>query len=246
MRKVHLLFKKEEINPEKIEGKTVVVFDLLLATSTITAVLHAGAKEVIPVSTKEEAESEGSGREMGSYMLVGEYQGRPMKHFHEPNPLKLRERVNAQTVILSTTNGSVAVNRASLAKRLYIGSLLNETAVARKLLKSRADETIVLICSGSSGEFCIEDYYGAGSFIAALLKEDADGLTLSEGAFAAHEFYKNRDATEVLHASRVGQMLAAAGFCEEVRFVSRRNLMPVVPRLVNRNRICLTDETEED
>lgn len=245
MRKVHLLFKKEEIDLEKIQGKTVVVFDLLLATSTITAVLHAGAKEVIPVSSKEEAEIEATRRDRDSYLLVGEYQGRAIKHFHEPNPLKLKEVVNDKTVILTTTNGSVAINRSSMAERVYIGSLLNESAVANDLFKTIGDETIVLICSGSSGVFCIEDYYGAGSFIAALMQENADAFTLSEGAFAAYEFYKNRDAKQVLQASLVGQKLTDSGFGDEVSFVAKRNLMPVVPRLVNRKNICLTDETED-
>lgn len=244
MKKVHLIFKKEDIDQAKIEGKVAVVFDILLATSTITAALHAGAKEVIAVSTKEEAEKEAIGREKNSYLLVGEYQGKSLKHFHEPNPMKLKEVVNKKTMILSTTNGTVAINRASLAKDVYIASLLNGTAVANEILKREKDDTIVLICSGSSGEFCIEDFYGAGSFIASLMRASNDHLVLSEGAFAAHEFYKNREPESVLLESRVGQMLADLGFGEEVRFVAQRDTMSVVPRLVDQKRICLTNQEQ--
>ncbi|MEK1829959.1 2-phosphosulfolactate phosphatase [Priestia megaterium] len=45
--------QKEELLAKKLEGKTVVIFDVLLATSTIAAALQQGAIEVIPVKTKK-------------------------------------------------------------------------------------------------------------------------------------------------------------------------------------------------
>lgn len=42
-RKVHVILKKEELLAKKLEGKTVVIFDILLATSTIAAALQQGA-----------------------------------------------------------------------------------------------------------------------------------------------------------------------------------------------------------
>ncbi|RBN37955.1 2-phosphosulfolactate phosphatase, partial [Priestia megaterium] len=53
--KVHVILKKEELLAKKLEGKTVVIFDVLLATSTIAAALQQGAIEVIPVKNEEEA-----------------------------------------------------------------------------------------------------------------------------------------------------------------------------------------------
>jgi 2-phosphosulfolactate phosphatase len=41
--------KKEEIDGRKMQGKIAIVFDVLLATSTITMALVDGAKSVIPV-----------------------------------------------------------------------------------------------------------------------------------------------------------------------------------------------------
>ncbi|TVP82534.1 MAG: 2-phosphosulfolactate phosphatase [Alkalicoccus sp.] len=244
MKKVHLLFKKEDIDETKIEGKVVVVFDILLATSTITAALHAGAKEVIPVSTMEEAATEAAGREKNSYLLVGEHQGKSLEDFHEPNPMKLIEVINKKTMILLTTNGTVAINQTVSAEQVYIASLLNETAVAKEIIQRGKDNTIVLICSGSSGEFCIEDFYGAGSFIASLKKESSERLIFTEGAFAAHEFYKNREPEPVLTESRVGQMLTDSGFGKEISFVSQRDSMPVVPQLAGSKRICLNNQEQ--
>ncbi|MBM6617545.1 2-phosphosulfolactate phosphatase [Bacillus suaedaesalsae] len=51
--------KKEEINEEVlVNGKICFVIDVLLATSTITAALHFGAKAVIPVIDEKSASKE--------------------------------------------------------------------------------------------------------------------------------------------------------------------------------------------
>ncbi|PTL39253.1 2-phosphosulfolactate phosphatase [Alkalicoccus saliphilus] len=244
MKKVHLLFKKEDIDETKIEGKVVVVFDLLLATSVITAALHTGAKEVIPVSTMKEAMAEAAGREKNSCLLVGEHRGKKMDHFHEPNPMKIIDIIDKKTMILLTTNGTVAINQTSSAEQVYIASLLNERAVAQAIVQRGKEETIILVCSGSSGEFCIEDFYGAGSFIASLMKESSDRLIFTEAAFAAHEFYKNREPKPVLTESRVGQMLTDSGYGKEISFVSQRDSMSVVPQLSDSNRICLNNQEQ--
>ena len=55
MRKIHVLTRKEEINPTKIVDCTAVIIDVLLATTTIATTLSHGAKEVIPVMDQLEA-----------------------------------------------------------------------------------------------------------------------------------------------------------------------------------------------
>ncbi len=49
MPKIHLLMQKEFIDPTKLKNCSVIVFDVLLATTTITPLLQHGAKKVIPV-----------------------------------------------------------------------------------------------------------------------------------------------------------------------------------------------------
>ena len=45
--KVHVLFSKEDLDHERLEGKVAVVLDVLFATSTIINAFAAGATEVI-------------------------------------------------------------------------------------------------------------------------------------------------------------------------------------------------------
>ena len=48
MRKLHVLMKKEELDGQRLDGKVVIVLDILFATTTIVAALSAGATEVWP------------------------------------------------------------------------------------------------------------------------------------------------------------------------------------------------------
>ena len=57
MAKVHVLLKKEELDAQRLEGKVVVVLDILFATSSIVTALAHGATEVIPAPDGRAAQS---------------------------------------------------------------------------------------------------------------------------------------------------------------------------------------------
>ncbi len=238
--KIHLLLKKEDIDRQKMaNNKIAVVFDVLLATSTITSALQFGAKEVIPVLDGKEAEKEAEGREKDRFVLVGEYQGRTIDGFLSPNPLELREKIEGKSVILSTTNGTVALKNSADAKRVYAASLLNCEAIAQHILQDFQEETIVVVCSGSSNEFNVEDFQGAGCLIDCLIKGYGKDVYLTDSAYAAHSFYHahNQNSDHILKASRVGRMLSKHGFDEEIQFVSQENIFSIVPMLIDKKRM---------
>ncbi|MGC5323915.1 2-phosphosulfolactate phosphatase [Brevibacillus sp. SYSU BS000544] len=233
MGKIHLLLTKEEMDEEKMTGKIAVVFDVLLATSTITLGLSFGVREVIPVQTEDEAKTESLGRELNSFLLVGEKEGIALDGFHDPLSFHRQEELKGKTVILSTTNGTVAIRKASTANKVYIASLLNGAAVAEKLATDHQADTIVLVCSGSSGSFSLEDFYGAGYLLSTLVEETNNHWILTDSAQAALLFYQGNtlDSEEVLRMSRVGQMICEMGFGDEVAFVSQRGIVSLVPTL---------------
>ncbi|WLR57130.1 2-phosphosulfolactate phosphatase [Mesobacillus subterraneus] len=240
MMKVHLLLKKEDIDKRKMaDNKIAVVFDVLLATSTIASALEFGAKEVIPVLDGKAAEQEAALREKDSFILVGEYQGKTIDGFLSPNPLELKEKIKGKSVILSTTNGTVALKNSAEANAVYAASLMNCEAVANHILKDYQEETIVVVCSGSSNEFNVEDFQGAGCFIDCLIKQYGDELLLTDSAYAAHSFYHahNQNSDDILKASRVSRMLNKHGFEKEIEFVSQQNIFYKVPMLLDKKRI---------
>jgi 2-phosphosulfolactate phosphatase len=232
MIKTHLIMKKEDIDEQEMSaGKIAVVFDVLLATSTITAALQFGAKEVIPVLDGEAARRVGKELIDGEYVLVGEYEGKTIEGFLDPNPLGLKDKIKDKTVVLSTTNGTVAIQKSKNAQKVYACSLLNGKAVAENVIETRTTETIVIVCSGSSGQFCLEDFFGAGYFLECLSK--LQPLDLTDSARAALMFYRSYkdQSVSTLTNTRVGQMLEKHGYSEELEFVSQYGVFSVVPVL---------------
>jgi 2-phosphosulfolactate phosphatase len=234
MPKVHLLLRKEEIDESTLaNNKIAVVFDILLATSTITAALSFGAKTVIPVFSGLEAQQVSQLFPSGSYELVGEYEGRTIEGFYSPAPLSLKEMSAGKTLILSTTNGTVAIRKAMTASTLYIGSLLNGQALAKHIRCYHQKETIVAVCAGSSGRFCLEDFYGAGYFIACLLMNGITVDDLSDSAAAAFFFYKQYSTVDggrmILKSSHVGRWLIAHGLEHEIDYISEQGTMSIIP-----------------
>lgn len=234
MGKIQVIFKKEDIRPEDLKGKVVVVFDILFATSTITAAIADGAASVIPVYSPEQAR-ETAKNFPHPFLMAGEDQGKRIDGFHPPLRTHLNPVIPNKHLILTTTNGTVALHQSRKASHLYAASLLNNPAMARFLKKYHHKETIVLVCSGSSGRYTIEDFYGAGSLINHLLRQGE--WELSDAAATALHFYKGCDeAREVLRNCRIGRLLVEAGLNpQEIDFVAKEGLFNTVLAYNNKN-----------
>ncbi|RBP96582.1 2-phosphosulfolactate phosphatase [Cytobacillus firmus] len=233
MKKVHVIVRKEDISEEKLsEGsKVAVVLDILLATTTITSALSEGAAEVIPVLDVAEGMNAAAGMEPETFVLAGETHGKLIDGFVYPIPSRLREMVNGKKLILSTTNGTVALRKSACASKVYISSLLNNRAVAESI-KGEA-ETVIVVCSGNSGELSLEDFYGAGHFIDCLT--DYEQWEMTDSAKAALDFYRGASgsAFDILSSSRVGMLFARHGMAEELEFASQTDMAVIVPILKN-------------
>ena len=234
MRKVHVLLTKEELLLEKLASgkKIAVVLDILLATTTIVSALEHGATEVIPVLNPEEAIHVSSQFETGKVLLAGELQAKPIDGFFYPGPVEINRIIRGRALVLSTTNGTVALRKAACANKVYISSLLNNAAVAEAALQEDQDHTIVIICSGNSGQFSLEDFYGAGHFIANLTCRTHEEIELNDAGKAALDFYTrySSDQMQILGKSKVGQLLIDLGFKENLILAgtSTCNIVPVL------------------
>lgn len=245
MPKVHVLLKKEEIDEDKINDQQImVVFDVLLATTTIISALKNGANEVIPVMDHVEARKKAYEINEENCILAGEYGGLTLEGFLSPNPIALRSVVGNQTLILSTTNGTVAIKKSANAKQVLCASIINARAVSQKIKVDHEHDTIVIVCAGSGGQFNSEDFYGAG-YLISLLLEDTD-YELSDAAFAAYTFYEHLEnqPLEVMKKSSVGKMLSRHHLDDVLEYVAQKSFYQLVPYL-NSNRIVLDHSNEK-
>ncbi|WP_333542240.1 2-phosphosulfolactate phosphatase [Desulforamulus ruminis] len=169
--RVSVIHTADDIVREHIVNKSVVMFDILRASSTISTALANGCQEVIPVVEVDEALAIASRLPEDTCILGGERSAVKLPGFHLGNsPLEYTPEVVAhKTVILTTTNGTKAIRRAAGGDGVVlIGSLLNYSAVAHKLFA--AEQDILLACAGTRGKFSLEDTFAAGLVVAELVQ----------------------------------------------------------------------------
>ena len=235
MSKIHVLLKKEELDNERLEGKVVVVLDILFATSSIVAAFAHGASAVIPTLDGAAAQAEACRHAPGSYLLSGEMNAETLPGFVHPTPLALlREDVAGRTLIYSTTNGTVALKKSHGAAHIYAAALLNGQAVIDHIAATHASNTVLVVCSGSADNFNLEDFYGAG-YLVSLFRKSAGTHEYSDAALAAEMLHANEhlDAAECLKRARVGRMMLSRRLDEEIHFAARKSVFDIVPQLAD-------------
>lgn len=161
-----------------LKGKTVVVIDILRATSTICAALHNGAESVTPVISVEEALQHSA----LDYLVAGERDGEKAPGFDFGNSPTEYERsvIQNKKVVLTTTNGTKCIHASKAADEILVGSFFNLTVLSTYLRNNK--NSVVLFCSGWKDRVNIEDTLFAG-YIANSLKEthtwDSDEVELA-------------------------------------------------------------------
>jgi 2-phosphosulfolactate phosphatase len=232
--KVHVLFRREDLDMVRLEGKVVVVLDVLFATSTMVTVLAHGASATIPTLDEAHARAQAKLLRNGSYVLSGELLAETIQGFASPTPLALVEHgVEGKTVIYATTNGTVALNHSSPADHVFAGALLNGAAVVRYIADQHREGTILVVCAGSMGNPNLEDMYGAGYFVELIARELGEGRDFSDAAIAARALFRSESAESVLYRSRVGKMMQDRGLTHEVEYAAQLSRLDVVPKLVD-------------
>jgi 2-phosphosulfolactate phosphatase len=230
--KIHVLTRKEELDNERVAGKVAIVLDVLFATSTIASALAHGARSVIPTLDEASARSQAKRHTDGTYVLAGELYARTLPGFAPPTPLALAAHgVADKDVIYSTTNGTVALRAAAEAEAVYAAALVNGEAVIERVRDRHRDRTLLIVCSGSMGNFNLEDFYGAGYLVDLIALRLGEGLDFSDAARAARALYLSDDPLPRLLDCRVGRMMQSHGLDREVEYAAQRSILDVVPIL---------------
>jgi 2-phosphosulfolactate phosphatase len=231
--KVHVLFRRQDLDMVRLEGKIVVVLDVLFATSTMIAALADGAADVIPTLNEEHAREKAKDLREGSYVLAGELFADTIAGFLPPTPQALmRHDLRGRTVVYATTNGTVALHESAGAAHVYAGALLNAGAVVAHIAQQHREGTILIVCSGSMGNPNLEDMYGAGYFV-DLIAQQMGERDFSDAAWAARALFRSEAPESALMRCRVGKLMQERGLTDEVKFAARLSAMDVVPKLVD-------------
>lgn len=175
-----------------VAGGIAVVIDVLRASTTIITALAHGATGVRPVPTTDAAWALTANRGPESDLLLGgERGGLRVDGFDLGNsPLEYsRARVAGRRIVITTTNGTAAIDACGAAREVLIGAIVNRSAVAfqaRMLAVRHGVTDIHLVCAGTDGRVTEEDLLAAGAILdAASRLPDTEGDTLDAAATAA-------------------------------------------------------------
>ena len=197
-----------------------IVVDVMRATSTIAQALASGYRRVLCCSEIEEAQRLRA--ELGDESITGgEREANRIEGFDAgASPREFREP-RAETLILSTTNGTRAVVAAAAScGEVVLGSLLNLDAVAAHA-QARGEDAVIL-CAGYKDEFAIDDAYCAGRIVALLDADRSDAAKASEVIAARYP-----NAIDGINARTYGP----PGLEEDIAWCSQVSVLDVVPRL---------------
>jgi 2-phosphosulfolactate phosphatase len=230
-----------------VAGGIAVVIDVLRASTTIVTALAHGAAGVRPVLTVEVARALAAGFGSG-VLLGGERGGLRIDGFDLGNsPLEYsRARVAGRRIVISTTNGTAAVDACTDASEVLIGAIVNRAAAAaraRELAVAHGTSNIHLVCAGTDGEVTEEDRLAAGAILdaAGRLPGGSDD-TLDASATAALETFRGvlsaaADTgaaiaiTAAFAMSRGGRNLIELGMRADLPAAAAIDSLRVVPRL---------------
>jgi 2-phosphosulfolactate phosphatase len=220
------------VGKDGLKGATVVVIDVLRATSTILAALESGAAGIIPVDSVETASRLVSASGRGDRLLVGERKGMPIEGFDLFNsPVEVSSQdVEGKTIILATSNGTPAIAAAaSKAKRVIICSIVNVDAVAREMRKSRK---MTILCGGQMNRFSLEDMF-CGGMLLDCLGETIDDGCLNDAASAALILAgaAGEGIEDFLRRTERGRRLIELGYEGDIEYCSRRGGSEKVPEV---------------
>ena len=207
----------------------VVVIDILRASSAICTAFQHGAKSLIPVSSIEEAREY---QEKG-YLVGAERGGEVVEGFDFGNsPYSyMGDEIKGNTIVLTTTNGTKAINIARNAHCVAVGAFTNITALCDWLKEEKRD--VLLLCAGWRDRYNLEDALFAGAVVNELARDHEWFPELGDSALASKYLYLNAkdDPYKFLRNSSHRSRLALLNLKEDIKYCLTLDQTTCVPIL---------------
>ncbi len=226
MKNIELCLSPEMLHLFDLKDKTVVVVDILRATSCMTTAFANGIQSIIPVKEIEECKA----LQSQGYLAAAERAGEKVDGFELDNsPFSyMNPELKGKTIAMTTTNGTKAITESANASEVIIGSFLNISTVADYLLQKQQD--VLILCSGWKGEVSMEDTLFGG---ALLEKSDTHFIFANDAARLASSAYKvaKKDIKEYMGNCSHFQRLTKLGRLKDIDFCFTEDLYTVIPVL---------------
>ncbi len=233
-RNISVCFTADQFDKYFDVKSTVVVIDLLRATSVISTAFLEGIKSIIPVQSIDEALKY---KDRKGFIIAAERNAKPIEGFDYGNsPFHyINANIAGKTLVLTTTNGTKAIYKAKDHK-VITASYINIQAVAQHLIKENND--VILLCSGWKGVFNLEDPIFAGSLASLLLESDKFNSNC-DSLFASIQLLKNSgdNLFDYLSDSSHRKRLKSLNMEEDTRFCLKPPVTSDIIPILKGNRL---------
>lgn len=220
-----------------LEGKVVVVIDILRATTTMCYAFINGAQRIIPAATVDEAK-EYLGKE---YVVAAERNGVAVEGFTLGNSPEsfTKELVEGKTIVLTTTNGTHTLHQCKTADKIVTGAFTNISALCNWLIGW--GQPVVLACAGWKNKFNLEDTVFAGAVLHTIKEHfdlDSDSCVAAVNLFLT----ASQDLEGYLRHSNHAQRFERLGI-DDLPLCLKADVTDIVPIYSNGVLVPLTVES---
>lgn len=245
---VRVVLLPSMLTREDVDGRVVVVFDVLRATTSMASALAAGVAEIRLYPTLDAARAgfAGDGRPRSGKLLVGEHACLRPDDFDLGNsPGQFTPEHAGRAAHMATTNGTKALLAAyglGKPRAVLAGALVNRLAVAKACVELVAGDSsggVTLLCAGTEGEVSYEDLLGCGAVLESLVNlkalgpvNDAGLMAMGAWTWSAAGIVRAKEGEPAFPAgfrlARGAQNIVKAGLAPDVAFAARPDVFDVV------------------
>jgi len=226
MKTIDVCLSPELMHLYNVEDRTVVVVDILRATSCMVTAIAHGVDSITPFSNAANCLS----MKRKGYITSGERDGKILNGFDKGNsPFEYMDKtLKGKKIAFTTTNGTLAIEKSKTAKEVIIGSFLNLSTLVKYLLLN--ENNILIVCAGWKGKVSLEDTIFAGALVESLkeyIEPDCDAPILAQHLYNLAK----ADMALFLSSSSHFKRLSNLNIKQDVQFcltVDKYNVLPVL------------------
>lgn len=218
----------DRLDPAVVPTSTVLVVDVLRASTSIVAALANGCEAIVPVGDPDEARRRAA--TLPRALVAGERRGEPLEGFDLGNsPLEFTaDRVAGRTVVMTTSNGTRALLAARGAPQIGVAAFVNLAAAAAWALGQGRD--VLVLCSGERGARSLEDHVCAGLLVERLHAAEPGAVPTPAAAEAQAEAGPyGKDVARLAQDSPWARHLASRGRTADIAACLALDTSTLVP-----------------
>lgn len=234
MKKLDVCLSPDLIELYNLRGKVVVVVDVFRATSCMTTAIAHGVRSIKPVSTLAECKD----MQNQGYIGAAERGGKKVDGFDLGNSPKsyMKDELQGANIAMTTTNGTLTINKSTSARQVLIGSFLNLKTLTNYLKKQPYD--ILIHCAGWKGKVNLEDSLYAGALVAGLKDNSEIECDAPRVALALYEQGKD-NLYEYLKGSSHFNRMTRLNLQDDIDFCLQVDKYSIIPVLVDEHLVKL-------